>query len=284
MSYTRPDYDAADATWSGASAYTRPGYSAADAAWATVEARGWALEDAGPLGDTLAIGAATAGAWALADSMLGPELASGGHICAGRALMPGVTVGETFLGQTDFSNAVSESSQTYVMDLETPSGVVRVPISSWQATLQVDRDSYLQAVIPACEEFVDDIETATAFTVYRNAWALDGSILAQQPIASSPISHVQLAQGSRNYTATVSGYSPGAAYDATPNPAFDRTLRGVQTVFTDPSGLRVRCSIDWFLRPAQRAYLGTTPLIVGYMNLYVTDTQAYMDVGESRDF
>ena len=33
MSYTRPAYDAADATWEGASAYTEPDYDAADASW-----------------------------------------------------------------------------------------------------------------------------------------------------------------------------------------------------------------------------------------------------------
>ena len=35
MSYTRPDHDAADATWAGAPAYTRPDHDAADASWLT---------------------------------------------------------------------------------------------------------------------------------------------------------------------------------------------------------------------------------------------------------
>ena len=33
MSYTRPDYNAADASWEGMSAYTRPDYDAADASF-----------------------------------------------------------------------------------------------------------------------------------------------------------------------------------------------------------------------------------------------------------
>lgn len=36
MSYTRPAYDAADASWEGAAAYTRPAYDAADASFAPV--------------------------------------------------------------------------------------------------------------------------------------------------------------------------------------------------------------------------------------------------------
>lgn len=279
MSYTRPDYDAADATWSGASAYTRPGYSAADAAWATVEARGQALESAGPLGEVLALATSSSAALALADSMLGAVLVLGRHPTAGRATMPGVMLGELVLAQTDFSNAVSDSSQTYVMELETPSGPVRVPISSWQATLQVDTDNYLQAVIPACEQYVADIEAATQFTVFRNAWALDRSILAELPISSSPISDVQFAQGALNFTATISGYSPGTASNPNPSASFDRTLRNIQSVFNYKTGLRVRCSIDWFLRPAQRAYIGSTSFVVDYINMYVTGQQAYMDVG-----
>jgi hypothetical protein len=33
MSYTRPAYDSADASWVGASVYTRPAYDSADASW-----------------------------------------------------------------------------------------------------------------------------------------------------------------------------------------------------------------------------------------------------------
>lgn len=34
MSYTRPPFDAADASWQGATAYTRPAFDAADASFA----------------------------------------------------------------------------------------------------------------------------------------------------------------------------------------------------------------------------------------------------------
>jgi hypothetical protein len=33
MSYTRPAYDSADASWVGAAEYTRPAYDAADVSW-----------------------------------------------------------------------------------------------------------------------------------------------------------------------------------------------------------------------------------------------------------
>ena len=45
-------------------------------------------------------------------------------------------------------------------------------------------------------------------------------------------------------------------------------------------GLRVRCEIDWLLRPGHRAYYGTTPIIVDYLNYYVPGVDQYMDVGE----
>jgi hypothetical protein len=33
MSYIRPNFDSANASWVGASVYTRPAYNAADASW-----------------------------------------------------------------------------------------------------------------------------------------------------------------------------------------------------------------------------------------------------------
>jgi hypothetical protein len=218
-----------------------------------------------------------------APTMLGAALAQGSSRREGAVVVPSPLSTLLVFAQHDFTALVNSASQVYVMDLFTTDGVVRVPISSWQATLQVDVDSYLQAVVPACSQWVDTLEAATDFAISRLAASLDGLVQAEVLVAKAPISHVSLAQGSRNYSATVSGYWAGYTYVENPPASLDRALTGVQSVFTDASGLRVRCSIDWLLRPAQRAYLGTTPLLVGYMNLYATGSEAYMDVGESRD-
>jgi hypothetical protein len=180
----------------------------------------------------------------------------------------------------DFTGAVEGLISVYVMDLVTPDGDVRVPISSWQATLQTTEQSYTQAVVPACSAWVADIEVATEFVIYRQATLADGSVFEHE-MARAPVQTVALDRGARNYTATISGYSDAWAAAEDPDTALDRTLEGVRTTSVNAGRMRVRCSIDWLLRPGQRAYVDATPLIVDYINYYVPGFDQYMDVGES---
>jgi hypothetical protein len=183
----------------------------------------------------------------------------------------------------DFTNLVDETSELiYVMDLITPGGLVRVPISSWQATLQTDAACYVQCVVPACTDWVDDIVTATEFVISRSARLTDGGAIeyemARSPIAAGGLS---FAQGTRNHTATISGYPDALTASDSPPVVQDRTLTGVRTV-TDSGGgsIRVRADIDWLLRPGMRAYYGATEILVDFINYYVPGNDQYMDVGE----
>ena len=56
----------------------------------------------------------------------------------------------------------------------------------------------------------------------------------------------------------------------------------MRSVASGSSGYRVRCAIDWLLRPAQRAYLPDgASFIVSYINFYQPQgNDSYMDVGE----
>lgn len=179
----------------------------------------------------------------------------------------------------DFSAAVEGRPLVYVVDLVTPEATVRVPISSWQATLQTEGSNYLQVVIPACEPFLEAINAATLVRVSRRCILADGTAFEYQ-MASSPLDNVTTARGPNNYTATLSGYSEGAVLVSSPPSATARTLQDVRTIFTSTSGLRVRCAVDWLLRPAQIAFVGTSPFVVAFINYYVSDGDQYMDVGE----
>ena len=182
--------------------------------------------------------------------------------------------------QHDFTGQIAENQPlAYVMDLQTPGGKVRVPISSWQATLQTEQANYLQCVIPACEPFLDQINAATSFTILRRA-RLQGGVAIDYEMAAAPAETISIARGTANYTATVSGYSAAIAGNETPPEAANRTLFDIRTIFTQSSGLRVRCGIDWLLRPAQNAIVNGTPFVVAYINYYVSDGDQYMDVGE----
>jgi len=215
---------------------------------------------AGPLGAVLAVGYIPLSSFAAADSPLGAALALAYH---------------------DFTDQLGDAITRYVMDLTTPGGLVRVPISSWQATLQTGASNYVQCVVPAVADWVDSINAATAFTITRAATPAGGATIEYE-MASAPLEQIQLSQGPTNFSGTLSGYSTAFAEDEAPDAAYDRTLAGVRSVASGSSGYRVRCAIDWLLRPAQRAYLpDSSSFIVGYINFYQPQgNDSYMDVGE----
>ena len=319
MAYTRPAASASDATWYGEAAYTRPSAASADASFLSVPTS--IATAASPLGAVLALAAfnaqalaamvgplgtvsATGGhcaSWVSVPSMLGTVSATGGAAAAWAAqasplgfpsavaLFPVVSIATASspLGAAlakafhDFTGLLGDSITHYVMDLTTPDGTVRVPISSWQATLQTGASNYVQCVVPAVADWTAAINAATAFTITRTAEPA-GLPVVEYEMASAPLETISIAQGPTNYTATLSGYSPAFAVDEAPPAATDRTLIAVRSVTTTSGKMRARCAIDWTLRPAQRAYLPDgSSFVVGYINYYQPQGfDSYMDVGE----
>ncbi len=132
--------------------------------------------------------------------------------------------------------------------------------------------------MPACAPWLDAIQAAEEFAVSRIGRYRDSSPV-EVLFARAPLQSATLDRGPFNHTASLSGYFP--AYPAAPLPdeRFDRPLRGVRSVSSFASGTRIRCSIDWFLRPGQRAVWQDLILPVSYINIYATGNLAYMDVG-----
>lgn len=246
-------------------------YGALAAAWASAPA---------VLGAPTAVGALAAG-WVAAAGPLGAAAAIGSVPISGYTAAPSPLGTPYALAYHDFTAQLGDAITRYVMDLTTPGGLVRVPISSWQATLRTGASNYVQCVVPAVAAWVDSINAATAFTITRTATTLDGAPVEYE-MAAAPLEQIQLSQGPTNYSATLSGYSTAFAEDEAPDAAYDRYLTGVRSVNSGSSGMRVRCAIDWLLRPAQRAYLpDASSFIVGYINFYQPQgNDSYMDVGE----
>jgi len=170
------------------------------------------------------------------------------------------------------------TSQTYYA-CEIDDGLldpIRVPISSWQATIQSGRASYAQAVIPAATQWVDAITARASgeFVIYRGVLYSDGDT-QEAELSRAPLQTVRYDQGPINTTMTVEGYTTFSV----PADALTRTLQNVRSRSVT-SVLRVRCDIDWFLRPGFTALDGETSFVVGYINYYVNSSDAYMDVGE----
>lgn len=196
-----------------------------------------------------------------------------------RITTPGPLGAPAVLATHDFTSALDDSVTRWVMDLTTPAGTVRVPISSWQATLQSGSSCYVQCVVPACLAWVDAINAATEFVIYRRADVPGTALVIEYEMARSPASNAQFDQGPGRYTCTLSGYPPEFAESLDPPEAYDRALAGVRSI-SSGSGQRVRCAVDWLLRPGHRAYVGDVPLLVRYINYYALARDAYMDVGD----
>lgn len=183
-------------------------------------------------------------------------------------------------GLHDFTGLLGDASTRYVMDLITPTGRVRVPISSWQATLQTGSSNYVQCVVPACAAHVAQINSATEFVIYRRAELPDGSALEYE-MARAPTGQVRFDRGPQRHTCTLAGYSTAFVADENPPVAYNRDLVAVRSISSGQGGMRVRCAVDWLLRPGHRAFADGVPLVVSYINYYApSGGDGYMDVGE----
>ena len=183
----------------------------------------------------------------------------------------------SLLAINDFSAAVAGLRSFYLMELLGPFGRVRVPISSWQATLRADLSNYLQCVVPAAEPWAELIASAESFAILRAAILPNGQTL-EYVMASAGVDNTDLSQGTANYTVTMSGYTAGVSfgYDAlAPKP-----IVGVRGRFTSGGGTRFRCAIDWLLRPGQQIVYEGAVFNVGFINYYSLAEDSYMDVGE----
>lgn len=182
----------------------------------------------------------------------------------------------------DFSNAVQGAAVYYALEIAgTP--VIRLPISSWQATLQVGRANYLQAVVPAVTNYAAEIiaRAGNDFVIYRGAMLPNGS-RAETEMARAPLSF-RFERGPTNHTCTLSGwtdspFTPAGEDDQGPG---SRALKDVRSMSVYNAGVRVRCAVDWFLRPGQRAMASGREFGVAWINYYISGRDAYMDVGES---
>lgn len=205
-----------------------------------------------------------------------------GRIVFGRVEAPSMLADPSMLGFHDFTSQLDITARvTYVMDLVTPSGLVRVPISSWQSTLTASEASYTQCVIPAVTSWVSTIETATSFILSRRTTLSTGTAY-EYAMTTAPTQNITFDQGGRNHTATISGYTAAYPAAAVPSPSLDRTLQGVRLLSLNNGRHRVQCAVDWLLRPGQRAVLDGDPFVVEYINYFCNTDSESMIVGEAE--
>lgn len=151
-------------------------------------------------------------------------------------------------------------------------------ISSWQATNQAGgRSSYLQAVVPAAEPFLQALEDRQRgeLVIQKGLRLSDGSVRYEE-ILRSRFDTLRPDRGQRALTVTFSGYQPGK-----PFASGHRKLTGIRSVSAPNGRRRVRCDVDLFLQPGMTVdYLGET-FTVGFINYYVSQGDKFCEVGEA---
>ena len=156
---------------------------------------------------------------------------------------------------------------------------LRVAISSWQATSQIEQASFAQIVIPGVLDLISDIQDYAAadgeFIVYRGAQLPNSDAKAESPLIRSPMQTLRFQRGPTNATLTVSGYT----VLPTPDVVTTRILQNIRSQTLEPRQ-RIRCDIDWFLAPGFTATALGDSFIVGWINFYANAQESYMDVGE----
>jgi hypothetical protein len=198
-------------------------------------------------------------------------------ILYGAVLAPGPLGRPAVHGDHDFTGAVGDIETYYVMDI-TGDPVTRIPITSWQATLHATQQSYLQAVIPAASQWYALLaarRTAGEYFEIRRGARLPSGLTVEQVMARAPLQQVRLDQGWARHTVTLASYGPPVV---TASPT-TRAIQQLQLVSTNGSSARLRGAVDWTLQPGDTATGGGLSFAVSYINYYVGEGGAYMDVG-----
>ena len=157
---------------------------------------------------------------------------------------------------------------------------IRLPISSWQATVQRGRQSFVQAVVPAyADGALSGRVGSETFSIYAES-TIGGSSVSTL-LASAPLETVRINQSAFRSTAVLTGYS-SAFFDAPDSASAPKALSDVQLITATVNGsTRIRCAIDWFVRPGQQVTANGYTLTVDYANFYATSAGlAYMDIGD----
>ena len=157
--------------------------------------------------------------------------------------------------------------------------VLRVPVSSFSATVQTGRSQYLQAAVPNAGDYMADLTAAVAAADYFGIYRLDllDGIEIKTQIARAPLQYADPSQGPTNYSVNLSGYAAAADEPETPETI---TLPVAMTLAATGGRQRLRCPIVFNLYPGDTVEYGAASFTADYLSYYVNETQAYIDLGE----
>ncbi len=151
-----------------------------------------------------------------------------------------------------------------------------VPVSSFQSTMRLAGQSFVQLVVPGGDAYLDALEgeAGSTMTIAKGYRYADDSLSPLETIAQAPFEELRSDDGQRGLTLTLSGYGPFEASGVRV-----RTLRGATYRSINQGRRRVRCEIDLFLRPGDTAVdTDGTQFSVGVIQHFVGASSDFMEV------
>jgi hypothetical protein len=135
---------------------------------------------------------------------------------------------------------------------------------------------YLQAVIPAAEQYLDGIEARqNGDLVIQKGYRLSNGQTQYDEIMRSGFDNLRPDRGQRALTITVSGYRQDK-----PLSKGARALTGIRSISTSNGKRRVRCNIDLFLQPGMTVTALNETFTADFINYYVTQADKFCEVSE----
>lgn len=157
-------------------------------------------------------------------------------------------------------------------------GELRVPMSSFQASMRLAGKSYLQVIVPAGSAVLPTLEYGALMQVRLGYYhPSDDEFDGLETIAQAPLEVIRSDEGPTRNTLTLSGYGQ-TAQAAT----LTRQLVGVSGRSINQGRRRVRCNVDLLLRPGDTAIdADGSEFVVDQIQYFVNATSAAMEVLES---
>lgn len=195
----------------------------------------------------------------------------------------GVSIQPSMTGYQDWVSKLPEIELQEVYRLVITGAADGLPdlyigkMSSWQATSQSGtRASYLQAVLPAASELLPSIaDRQNGNLVIQKGYRFQDGSTRYEEVVRARFDGLRPDRGRRALTVTVSGYLSGMQ-----SANGFRALSGVRSVSTQNGKRRVRCSIDFFLKPGMLVGFDGDSFEASYINYYVNQNDKFCEVGE----
>jgi hypothetical protein len=152
---------------------------------------------------------------------------------------------------------------------------IEIPISSFQTRLRNGDPTYLSVVVPG-REYIDAVNARpNGEMIIEMAYRVDGAVQYREPIVKVDLEDIRIDEGPTSTSVTLTGHRTESYSSRTV------ILQGVAYKSTIDGLIRVRASIDLFLRPGNTVVAGDDTFVCNLITCRVGENYQYMEIQEA---